>query len=205
MSDHHDLSLTAGAGRRTWPGRDGPVSPRPTAGAPCRCRLGVLGGLALVLIVGGCAGYRLGPTSGLPAGTRTIQINLFQNRTPEPRLSEAVATALRRRVQQDGSFKLATEPGADLVMNGVITGFDRLAFSFQRSDVITPRDLSTVLSAHLTVVERISGKVLLERDVYGRTTVRVGADLTTAERQALPLLAEDLARSAVAALVDGAW
>jgi len=157
------------------------------------------------LIVGGCAGYRLGPTSGLPAGTRTIQINLFQNRTPEPRLSEAVATALRRRVQQDGSFKLATEPGADLVMNGVITGFDRLAFSFQRSDVITPRDLSTVLSAHLTVVERISGKVLLERDVYGRTTVRVGADLTTAERQALPLLAEDLARSAVAALVDGAW
>jgi hypothetical protein len=35
--------------------------------------------------------------------------------------------------------------------------------------------------------------------------VRVGNDLTSAERQALPLAADDLARSITALLADGTW
>jgi hypothetical protein len=37
------------------------------------------------------------------------------------------------------------------------------------------------------------------------TLVRVGSDLTSSERQALPDLADQLARNVTDALVDGSW
>ena len=41
--------------------------------------------------------------------------------------------------------------------------------------------------------------------IGAHTLVRVGSDLTSAERQALPVLAEDLARNITSILVDGSW
>jgi hypothetical protein len=57
----------------------------------------------------------------------------------------------------------------------------------------------------VTAVDRTSGKVLVDREVGGRTTIRIGPDLTSAERQAAPNLAEDLARNITSVLVDGTW
>ena len=37
------------------------------------------------------------------------------------------------------------------------------------------------------------------------TLVRVGSDLSSAERQAIPLLADDLAKNVTELLVDGTW
>jgi len=159
----------------------------------------------LLSLLAGCAGYRLGPTSGLPAGAKSVQVNLFQNRTLEPRLSEAVAQALRKRLQQDGAFKLATRDAGDIVVSGVITRYARLPVSFQPRDVITARDFDLALYVQVTAEDRATGKKLLDREVRGRTTVRVSADLPSVERQALPLLAEDLARNVTALLVDGTW
>ena len=45
----------------------------------------VVSGVGLILLAG-CAGYQLGPTNGLTAGSRSIQVNPFVNQTPEPRL-----------------------------------------------------------------------------------------------------------------------
>jgi hypothetical protein len=41
--------------------------------------------------------------------------------------------------------------------------------------------------------------------VSGRTTLRAGPDLTSSERQAIPLAAADLARHVTSLLVDGEW
>ena len=62
-----------------------------------------------------------------------------------------------------------------------------------------------ILIADVTAVDRLSGEVLLKTEVGGRTVIRAGADLSSAERQAAPLLAENLARNLVSLLVDGAW
>ena len=42
-------------------------------------------------------------------------------------------------------------------------------------------------------------------DGTGATTVRVGSDLSSGERQAVPLIADELARRATALIVDGDW
>ena len=67
------------------------------------------------------------------------------------------------------------------------------------------RDYSLALIAEVVVTERATGKVLLTREITGTSTIRVGADLASGERQAVPLIAEDIARRAATLIVDGTW
>ncbi len=160
--------------------------------------------VAALTAVTGCA-YRLGPSNGERAGGRSIQVNPFQNQTVEPRLIEAVSFALRRQLQQDGTYTLDTQNEGDIVVNGVIVSYERHSLSFQSRDVLTPRDYRLTIIAHITAKERASGKTLLDRRITGHSDIRIGPDLSSAERQALPLMAAELARSTTALLVDGSW
>ena len=165
-------------------------------------------GLVLLLslpVLFGCAGYRLGSTTGFEAGSRSVEVRPFLNDTLEPRLSDAVTHQLRKQLQQDGTYQLDTKGDGDVVVSGSIVDYDRSGLSFQPSDVITPREFRIVLTASVTARERGTGKVLLSRRVSGHTNVRIGNDLVSAERQAVPLLAEDLARNITSVLVDGDW
>ena len=60
-------------------------------------------------------------------------------------------------------------------------------------------------AAWLVTMYRFPGRVLLDQEITGYTLIRIGADLTSSERQALPVLADELARNATALLVDGSW
>ncbi len=163
--------------------------------------------LAAVLALGlsGCAGYQLGPTNGLAAREKSIQVNPFFNQTMEPRLADDVTAQLRKALQHDGTYQLVSHDDGDIVVSGVITRYFRQELSFLPSDVLTVKDYRVSLTAQVTARERSTGKVLLDRPVTGNTLVRVGSDLTSAERQALPLLAADLAKNVTALLVDGSW
>lgn len=153
----------------------------------------------------GCRGYRLGPTNPELTDGRSIQVQFFENRTIEPGLPEALNQALRQELQRDGSYRLRTGSDSDVLVRGAITGYERRPLAFQPTDVITVTDYELRLTAQLTAVERLSGRVLVERKLTGRTSIRLGNDLPSAERQALPLLAEDWARQAAAALTEGGW
>jgi len=158
-----------------------------------------------LFLFAGCAGYRLGPTNGEKAGARSIKVVPFLNETLEPRLSEPVAFALRRRLQQDGTYRLETSDDADLTVTGTIIRFERSELAFQPRDVQTVRDYYLTLYAQIVVVDRLNGKTTLNRQVHGRTAIRVGSDLASAERQAVPLLAADLAKNVTSIIVDGTW
>jgi hypothetical protein len=153
----------------------------------------------------GCAGYRLGPANGLAPGTKSVQISPFVNQTLEPRLTDAVTSQMRRQLQRDGTYRLATHDDGDILVTGVITGFNRQELGFSSKDTLTVTDFRLSLTAQVTAREKSTGKVLLDQRVTGFTLIRVGRDLTSSERQALPLLAESLAENAVALLADGSW
>lgn len=161
--------------------------------------------VVVATFVTGCAGYKLGPTNGDTAGSRSVSVTPFRNDTMEPRLSEYVTLEMRKRIQQDGTFRLETQEPGDLILSGHITKFDRSALAYNPGDTITPQDYTLTMFAQITAVERATGKTNLVRNIYGRTTIRVGADLASAERQAVPLLAQDLARAAISSLADGSW
>ncbi len=159
----------------------------------------------LALALSGCAGYKLGPTNGAPAGSRSVSVMPFANQTIEPRLVEYVSNSLRKQIQQDGTYALETHGSGDLILRGKITQYLRSELSVLPTDVITPRDYNLVLVAEVTVIDSSTGKTNLNRSVSGRTSIRVGSDLSSAERQAAPLLADDLARNAVSLLANPVW
>ena len=161
--------------------------------------------LAATVMVSGCASYRLGPVNpAIPAG-QGIEVGLFQNATPQPGLTESVNASIRRELQRDGTFELATGGDGDVLLTGNITAYRRSAVSFQPRDILSVRDFEVELATRILAAEKATGKVLIDHELTGRTTVRLGGDLASAERQALPLLANDLARKTVALLAEGEW
>jgi hypothetical protein len=163
-----------------------------------------LAGLAAVLLAG-CASYHLGPVDHSVAGERSIEVAPFNNQTLQPRLGDALTQALRERLQTDATFHLATRDPGDIVVTGVIRSYQREGLSYLSTDVATPENYRVSVVAHVTARERASGKLLLDKDVKGHTLVHIGTDLASTERQAMPLLAEDLAQNITELLTEGAW
>ena len=153
----------------------------------------------------GCAGYKLGPVNGLTAHEKSVQINPFANQTMEPRLGDAVTTQLRQEFQRDGTYQLASHNDGDIVVSGAVTRYVRIEVTFSSSDVLTVRDYRLEIRAQVTARDRSTGKVILDQPVTGNTLIRVTNDLTSAERQAMPLLAADLAKNVTVLLTEGAW
>jgi hypothetical protein len=153
----------------------------------------------------GCAGYKLGPVNGLAAREKSVQVIPFNNQTLEPRLGDAVTSQLRKELQRDGTYQLATQNDGDIIVVGSITRYQRIEVSFSSGDILTVRDYRLEITAHVTAHDRSSGKVVLDQPVKGTTLIRVTTDLTSTERQALPLLAGDLAKNVTALLAEGSW
>lgn len=170
-----------------------------------RC-LSVLAFCATALLAAGCAGYRLGPVNGETPGERSVEILPFNNQTLQPRLGDAVTEALREEFQTDGTYHLATgAAGGDVVVSGVITGYTRSGLSYLSSDVLTANNYQVTMIAHVVVRDSSTGKLLLDKNVKGYTLVHVGTDLQSAERQAMPLLADDFARKVTQMVTEGTW
>jgi hypothetical protein len=180
------------------------ISGPPTAGFRRWSALGL--GAALWVAAGaGCAGYKLGPTGELRAGDRSVQVNPVVNSTAEPRLGVAVNHALRKEIQRDGTFRLNTHGDGDILVNVEIVRYHRRGIGFQSRDTLTAEDYELTMNAKVVALERRSGREILSKEVRGRTTIRVGSDLVSVERQALPLLADDLAHQVRVLLSDGDW
>jgi hypothetical protein len=159
----------------------------------------------LAMALAGCAGYQLGPPGGQTAGAHSIQINPFVNKTIEPRVADYLMISLRKNLSQDGTYRIDTHDDGDVILSGVITAYERRELSLQPNDVLTTLDYEISLTAQITARDRTTGKIIFDRPVTGKTALRAGPDYTSAERQAIPMLTDDLARRATALLVNGTW
>lgn len=169
-----------------------------------KCRFPQIVAALGAVLLAGCA-YRLGPTNGSEARSQSVQVQLFPNRTIEPRLSEPVAQSLRRQLAQEGTFRLASRGEADLLVTGELVRYERRPVSFQPNDIIQVRDYEIRLTAQVKAIRSGSGEVILDRQVFGRTLIQSSDDQGSAERQGVPLAADDLARNITSLLVDGKW
>lgn len=156
------------------------------------------------MLLTGCA-YKLGSTTGETAGTRSISISPFVNRTLEPRLGDILTQTLRTQVQRDGTYRLNTQEAGDILVTGTVVSYERNGVTYQPTDVLTTVDARLTITVQIRAVERGTGRVIVDRKVSGFTLMRVGNDLTSSERQAIPQLAEEVCRNLTTVLVDGTW
>ena len=165
-------------------------------------RVGISG--AALLLLAGCAGYTLGPTNGVSAGGKAIQITPFLNHTFEPRLGDYLTTEVRKDIQRDGTYHLATHGDADIVVTGFVTHYYRHELNFGSNDVLTVQTYNVNVMAVVTTRDISAGTTKTWTN-NASTLVRVGSDLTSSERQAMPVLAGELAKHVTDSLVDGTW
>jgi len=158
------------------------------------------------VVLAGCAGYQLGPTGGAQAGARSIEIRPFNNQTFQPRIGDALTQSVRERIQTDATYQLVSRGGSgDIIVTGTINQYQRQGLGYLNTDIATPENYRLDLVVHVTARDRISGKTLLDKDVKGHTFIHIGDDMASSERQAMPLLTEDVARNIVELLTEGSW
>lgn len=171
-------------------------------GACCFYRLLLLG---VFVALGGCAGYQLGniPSSAM-SGVKTVYVPVARNLTMEPGLPVMVTNAVIRRLENDGTYSTARTGSADAELTVTLTHYERVPIRRSRADVAITTQYRAVLTATVTLVNRVTGAtVLKDRLITGTTEYLVQGDAVEAERQAMPLAAQDLATRIVAAVAEG--
>jgi len=161
--------------------------------------------LGVMILLAGCAGYHLGPTAGQTAGARSVQIEPVVNKTLDPSLTDCAMSSMRHQIIKDGTFRLDTHDEGNISISMTILSYTRSPLSAQAADVLTYQDYNISMTARVVARERSSGKVLLDRVVGGYTSLGASQDLTSAERQAIPLMTDDFAHNATQAIADGTW
>lgn len=158
----------------------------------------------VALALGGCAGYRIGEVK--PAylkDVHSIAIPMFKNGTFLPRIEGLITNTVIKQFQQDGTFRIANEDNADAILRCTITVIGRSPARSVRGNVLATTEFNLGIALSYTLVGR-DGKTLTGPAVItGATSFFVGSDVTTEERQALPLAAEDLAVRLVSQLSEG--
>ncbi|HYJ06954.1 MAG TPA: LptE family protein [Chthoniobacterales bacterium] len=159
--------------------------------------------LLLALLVGGCAGYRLGPaTPAHLSHIKTIAVPTFANTTLVPRIEALVTGTVIKQFQQDGTFRIGSEGQADAVLKAEIVAVGRNPARSVRGNVLSTTEFNLNLSVRYSLVGR-DGKPLSAGGASGNTSFFVGSDVSTDERQALPLAAEEMAKQLVSQLSEG--
>lgn len=160
--------------------------------------------LLLVFLLGGCAGYQLGPaTPGYLRHVHTIAVPTFSNTTLVPRIEVLVTSTVIKQFQQDGTFRIVNPDAADATLKCEIVGVNRSPARSVRGNVLSTTEFNVTMIVKYSLVGR-DGKVLGSAGaVSGSTSFFRGTDVATDERQALPLAAEELARHLVSQLSEG--
>jgi len=156
------------------------------------------------LSLSGCLGYHIGPAK--PYSLRdvhTIAIPTFVNKTLIPRIEVLITDSVIKQFQQDGTYQITSGDKADATLKGEIVSINRSPARSVSGNVLATSEFNLAMHVKYQLVGR-DGKTLgADGEAVGVTSFFVGTDITTDERQALPLATEDLATRLVTQLSEG--
>jgi hypothetical protein len=152
----------------------------------------------------GCLGYHIGPVKPYYLrDVHTISVPTFKNKTLVPRIEVLVTDTVIKQLQQDGTFQIASGENADATLKAEIIRINRVPARSVRGNVLATVEFNLTMDVKYSVVGRDGTMLVASADAIGNTSFFVSSDVTTDERQALPLATEDLATRMVAQLSEG--
>ena len=164
-------------------------------------RLYLLCGTALLLLMSGCMGYRLGANQ--PEGIHTVALAPVINRTGEPAVEQQVTHALRERIQFDGRLKLVDLQAApDAIIEVSLTEYDLLPIAYRDLKSSTPQLYRLTLKGKAALKEAQTENAISSSETYGDTPIPFQSDLTLSKRDGLPAAAAEFAKHMISDLLD---
>lgn len=159
---------------------------------------------AFCLALSGCLGYHVGPVKPYYLrDVHTISVPTFKNHTLVPRIEVLVTDTVIKQLQQDGTFRITGDDKADATLKGEVYRVIRAPARSVRGNVLATTEFSLGLSVRYSLTGRNGEALAPSSEAYGSTSFFVSSDVTTDERQALPLATEDLATRLVSQLSEG--
>lgn len=160
-------------------------------------------GTILVLgLLSGCANYQLGSSAEIPF--KSLYIKPATNHSFAPQAQPIISAQLRETFIRDARVKLvAHEQDADAVLYVDLTEYDSNAAARNSNDTVRANSFNIRLSAEISLYDQHKGSYLFqERAIHASTIAYTGNPQTEgdiisyqqSERQAMPLLARELAR-----------
>jgi len=158
----------------------------------------------LCLALSGCLGYHVGPVKPYYLrDVHTIAVPTFKNRTLVPRIEVLVTDTVIKQLQQDGTFQVTNGDKADATLEGQIDRINRLPSRSVRGNVLATTEFTLGLVVKYSLIGRDGKPLAGPSQAVGTTSFFVSSDVTSDERQALPLATEDLATRLVSQLSEG--
>ncbi len=147
----------------------------------------------ILLVLSGCNHYQLGPPEEV--AYESIYITPIEVFEIIPQAQALITENLREAFLQSGRISLQNRDSADVILDVVLVDLTRETGALQQFD--TGRTASTILTLHAeaSLIERRTGRRLMQKIPLQAQTVALNqAGLVQAEYQAIPILAETLAR-----------
>jgi outer membrane lipopolysaccharide assembly protein LptE/RlpB len=163
--------------------------------------LAPLSALAALVLLSGCAGYRLG--SMLPADVRTVHMPTCENNTSEPLIEQDVTRAILSQIQIDGSLRVADADTADSILEVTLIQFWLDPVAYAKNESSTANQYRMSIRAAFVLRRRADNSVVVESPgVTGWYDFDFAGDMTSSKAVALRPAAEDLGRRIVSRIVQ---
>jgi outer membrane lipopolysaccharide assembly protein LptE/RlpB len=169
-------------------------------------RTGILASVTCLLLtvlgLTGCTGYQLG--TGTTPKFATLYIPPVTSEALIPQARSLVTGAVREAFIRDGRVALVDSAAeADAVLEITLAGYGRTETVSRTDDTGLARRFDLALQAQATLTDNHTKQPYFSRRALeARRGVFTDSGLVPSEYQALPLLAEQLAREAVHAVLD---
>jgi hypothetical protein len=160
--------------------------------------------VGLALLLTGCLGYHIGPAKPYYLrDVQTIAVPTFENKTLVPRIEVLVTDTVIKQFQQDGTFRIASGDQADVTLKGEIMRVSRSPARSVRGNVLATAEFNLAVRVRYRLLDHEGKPIAPPAEVTGTTSFFVGTDVTTDERQALPLATAEVANRLVAQMSEG--
>lgn len=168
-----------------------------------------LGVLSALVLVSGCAAYRLG--TGGRLSFHSLYIAPVENKARLPQAVAVFSAELREAFLRDGRVQVVNSPDeAEATLVVSLENFNRDVTSSRSDDTGLARKFNLTLNAVCTLRDKQSEKPLFEKRTLSvdqeifttATPQQLDSNQQQAEYQAMPLLATKLANKAVHAALD---
>lgn len=119
--------------------------------------------------------------SSLDAQYQTICVRAFENYSKEYDFQAPLTNAVIRKFITDGRLKVVNQDQADLLLEGVILGYDLKGLTYDRNDEVT--QFLCVVTAGVRLTDTKTGKVLWEEpSMAGETSFYTRASGQSSDR-----------------------
>lgn len=159
--------------------------------------------LLTTFLLAGC-GYKLGEIRPTPMrSVRTLAVPTFKNKTLEPRVEVLMADTVIKQLQQDGTYPITSDDTADAILYGTVTKIERRSLRSVQNNVLATSEYGLHIVVQYQVIDRVTGVLLMQGRADGDTSFFSNNDLTTAETQAIPIAAQNMAVDLTTELSEG--